>query len=72
MAEEGISLESIVQRRPRTALPGLDARTDNGAPLPVVMITHETSEASIRAALQAIEKEGNVKEPPQMIRIENL
>jgi len=72
MAEENISLESIVQRRPSTALPGLHARPDDGAPLPVVMITHNTSEASIRAALQAIEKEGNVEEPPQMIRIEKM
>ena len=72
MADEGISLESIVQRRPRAALPGLDARTDDGAPLPVVMITHNTSEASIRSALQTIKKEGNVEEPPQMIRIEKM
>jgi len=72
MAEQDISLESIVQRRPRSALPGLDARTEDGSPLPVVMITHETTEAAIRAALQMIEKEGNVNEPPQMIRIENM
>ncbi len=72
MAEQGISLESIVQHRSRTALRGLDARTNDGSPLPVIMITHETTEAAIRAALQAIEKEGNVKEPPQMIRIEKM
>lgn len=72
MAEHGISLESIVQRRPAAALPGLDARGDDGAPLPVVMITHETTEAAIRAALKAIEDEGNVQERPRMIRIEKL
>lgn len=72
MAEQGISLESIVQRRPKTALPGLDAKIDDGGPLPVVMITHKTDEASIRAALQVIEKDGNVKEKPQMIRIEKM
>ncbi len=72
MADEGISLESIVQRRPSAALPGLDATPDDGAPLPVVMITHNTSEASIRSALQIIEKEGNVEEPPQMLRIEKM
>ncbi|MFQ5625769.1 MAG: ACT domain-containing protein, partial [Methyloligellaceae bacterium] len=72
MAEQEISLESIVQRRPRSALPGLDARADDGSPLPVVMITHETTEAAIRAALQTVEKEGNVNEPPQMIRIEKM
>ena len=72
MAEQGISLESIVQRRPRSALPGLDAKIDDGGPLPVVMITHKTDEASIRSALQVIEKDGNVKEKPQMIRIEKM
>lgn len=72
MAEHGISLESIVQRRPVAALPGLDARGGDGAPLPVVMITHETTEAAIRAALKAIEEEGNVQERPRMIRIEKL
>lgn len=72
MAEQGISLESIVQRRPRSALPGLDAKIDDGEPLPVVMITHQTNEAAIRAALQVIEQEGNVKETPQMIRIEKM
>lgn len=72
MAEQEISLESIVQRRPRTALPGLNAKQENGAPLPVVMITHKTTEAAIRAALKTIEKDGNVEEPPQMIRIEKM
>ncbi len=72
MAEHGISLESIVQRRPAAALPGLDARGGDGGPLPVVMITHETTEAAIRAALKAIEDEGNVQDRPRMIRIEKL
>jgi homoserine dehydrogenase len=72
MAEQNISLESIVQRRPRSALPGLDAKKNDGAPLPVVMITHRTTEAAIRAALQVIEQDGNVEERPQMIRIEKM
>ena len=72
MADEGISLESIVQRRPPSALPGIDAQLDDGTPLPVVMITHKTTEAAIRAALEKIEQEGNVNEKPQMIRIEKL
>ncbi len=72
MAEQEISLESIVQRRPRSALPGIDAQLDDGSPLPVVMITHKTTEAAIRAALEKIEDEGNVNETPQMIRIEKL
>jgi homoserine dehydrogenase len=71
MAEQGISLESIVQRRSSAELPGF-RRQDAGAPTGVVMITHQTSEAAIRKALLAIEQDGNVDEKPQMIRIEKL
>jgi len=72
MGERGVSLESIVQRRPRWALPGIDAKPKPGAPTAVVLITHETTEEAIRAALSAIHGDGNVSEPPQMIRIEPL
>ncbi len=72
MAEEGISLESIVQRRPKSALPGIDAQVEQGTPTTVVMITHETCESSIRKALDAIEADGKVDTKPQMIRIETL
>jgi homoserine dehydrogenase len=72
MAEQDISLKSIVQHHPRTALPGLVEINGDGAPQPIVMITHDTTEAAIRAALQTIEKEGNVDEPPQMMRIEKM
>ena len=72
MAEHEVSLESIVQRRLRGAQPGIDARPTPGAPTSVVLITHETTEASIRAALDAIHKDGEVSEKPQMIRIEPL
>jgi len=72
MGERGVSLESIVQRRPRWALPGIDAKPKAGAPTAVILITHETTEEAIRAALSAIHADGNVSEPPQMIRIEPL
>jgi homoserine dehydrogenase len=72
MGERGVSLESIVQRRPRGARPGIDARPKLGAPTSVILITHETTEAAIRDALEAIEKDGQVSEKPQMIRIEPL
>jgi len=72
MGERGVSLESIVQRRPRWALPGIDAKPKPGAPTAVILITHETTEEAIRAALSAIHADGNVSEPPQMIRIEPL
>src|SRR5215475_1929854 len=71
MAEQGISLESIVQRRPRAELPGLN-RQEAGSPATVVMITHQTTEAAIRKALAAIERDGHVDAKPQMIRIEKL
>jgi len=72
MGEQEVSLESIVQRRPRGARPGIDARLAPGLPTPVILITHETTEAAIRAALDAIHKDGEVSEKPQMIRIEPL
>ena len=72
MGEQNVSLESIVQRRPKAALPGIDARGAPGAPISLILITHETTEQAIRQALTAIEKDGKVSEPPQMIRIEKL
>ena len=72
MGERGVSLESIVQRRPRGAQPGIDARPKLGAPTTVILITHETTEEAIRDALEAIYTDGQVSEKPQMIRIEPL
>jgi homoserine dehydrogenase len=71
MAEQGISIESIVQRRKRAELPG-SKRRDAGSPAAVVMITYETTEAAIRKALAAIERDRHVDAKPQMIRIEKL
>lgn len=72
MAEAGISLESIVQKRGAQSLPGSGRPSVPEKPTPVVMITHETTEAAIRQALAAIEADGHVDEKPQMIRIEKL
>jgi homoserine dehydrogenase len=72
MGDREVSLESIVQRRPRSALPGIAARVPAGTPAPVILITHETTEKAIRGALEAIEADGKVAERPQMIRIESL
>jgi homoserine dehydrogenase len=72
MGERSVSLESIVQRRPKGAQIGINARLEPGAPTPVILITHETTEESIRGALEAIQSDGNVSEAPQMIRIEPL
>ncbi len=62
MAHEDVSLESIVQRR-------VDANAGQDA-AQVIMITHETTEAAIRAALAGIEADGHIVGAPQMIRIE--
>ena len=72
LGEREISLESIVQRRPRGSQIGIGAKLKPGAPTPVILITHETTEEAIRGALTAIHRDGNVAEKPQMIRIEPL
>jgi homoserine dehydrogenase len=59
MAEHNISLESIIQK---------------GAPrqpsVPVILITHATTEHLIRAAVAAIAEQGVLDGPPQVIRME--
>jgi homoserine dehydrogenase len=55
----GISLESMLQRGRRP-----------GEAVPVVLVTHETEEASMQAALKKIEALDSVVERPAMIRIE--
>ncbi len=71
MATDGISLESIVQRRraPRSATP---EHPTPEAPAPVILITYETTETAIRRALDGILADGHIVGEPQMIRIEPL
>jgi homoserine dehydrogenase len=70
MADQGVSLESIVQRRPRT----VQHERHDAAPGPaqLILITHETTEKAIRDALDAIIAGGKLAGRPQMIRIEKL
>lgn len=73
MADQGVSLESIVQRRPRVSAAGVHERHDGtGGPAQLILITHETTETAIRDALDSIIKDGKITQPPQMIRIEKL
>ncbi|MFG1419086.1 homoserine dehydrogenase [Xanthobacter sp. V0B-10] len=65
MADEGISLESIVQRRPD----GAQGERAQGTAR-VILITYATSEAAVRRAIAAIEADGVVSSLPQVIRIE--
>jgi len=66
MAENGISLESIVQRN-AAGLRGKPAAPD---PVPVVLITYATYEKTIRQALDSVVADGYLAEKPQLIRIE--
>jgi homoserine dehydrogenase len=70
MADQTISLESIVQRRrDRRPHGGDDPRSVNN-PAPVVLVTYATSEDAVRRALADIERDGVLAEKPQVIRIE--
>lgn len=68
MAENDISLESILQRRTKAA--DADPTGRSGAPVPVVLITYATSESAIRAAVDTIARDGLIAEEPRVIRIE--
>ena len=72
MGDEGVSLESVVQRREFKALPGSGKPTAPGAPATVIMVTHETTEDAIRKAVASIDRDEMVTERPQVIRIEKL
>jgi homoserine dehydrogenase len=61
LAEERISLESMIQR----------GRSDRGE-VPVVLTTHETEEARMQRALSRIAKLKAVAEEPCLIRIESF
>lgn len=71
MAEQGISLESIVQRRsvPRAPAPEHPTPVEERS---VILITYATTEAAIKEALAAISADGHITHEPQMIRIEQL
>lgn len=63
MAENDISLESIVQR------PLMDSDVSDGIKT-VILVTHETTESAVKKALEAILKDDHLVSKPQMIRIE--
>jgi homoserine dehydrogenase len=72
MAEHDVSLESIVQRRPRKVDPAAAPKTAASNTMQLVLITHDTVEESIRRALKLIEQDGKIAGRAQMIRIEKL
>ena len=63
MGERKISLEAIMQKRVPKDAP-------SSPYVPVVLITHATTEASIREALDLTVADGVVRPTPQVIRIE--
>jgi homoserine dehydrogenase len=69
MADESISLESIMQRHfgPKP-LGGEDPSA--ARPVPVILITYATTEDAVRRALAKVEAERVIEGKPQLIRIE--
>lgn len=61
LRDHDVSIEALIQR----------ARNP-GEPVPIVLTTHETSEANMTGALGPIGTLESVIEPPRMIRIESL
>ncbi|MBF0583194.1 MAG: homoserine dehydrogenase [Magnetococcales bacterium] len=59
LARQQISIDAIHQK----------GRSDVAA-VPLIMVTHETTEGQVRAALAAMEQLEAVREPPRFIRIE--
>jgi homoserine dehydrogenase len=59
LRDADVSFESVLQRS-----------REPGGVVPVVLTTHETSEASMQRAMAAIDGIDAVREPPHMIRIE--
>jgi homoserine dehydrogenase len=59
LRDHGVSLESMLQRG-----------RSPGEAVPIVLVTHDTGEAAMRAALAQIENLDAVLEKPAMIRIE--
>lgn len=69
MAEQNISLESIMQHR-RGRPHGGERAESAEDPAPVVLITYATNEDAVRRAIDAIDLDGVIASPPQVIRIE--
>jgi homoserine dehydrogenase len=65
LAEQEISLESIVQRHHGRA--DSDAKTGS---VPVILITYATTEDAVRKALAAVGRDRVISGMPQVIRIE--
>jgi homoserine dehydrogenase len=70
LAEQNISLESIVQRHRGARPHGGDDPKRAGGPVPVILITYATTEDAVRKALAAVGRDKVISGKPQVIRIE--
>jgi homoserine dehydrogenase len=68
LAQQNISLESIVQRHDGAITAARPARS--AQPVPVIMITYATNEDAVRKALVAVRRDRVISGRPQVIRIE--
>jgi homoserine dehydrogenase len=66
LAQQEISLESIVQRHAK----GTPESEVKGGSVPVILITYATSEDAVRKALAAVGRDKVISGRPQVIRIE--
>jgi homoserine dehydrogenase len=69
LAQQKISLESIVQRHPAGSAGAAQPGRSNEA-VPVIMTTYATSEDAVHKALAAVRRDRVVSGKPQVIRIE--
>ncbi|ABD88364.1 homoserine dehydrogenase [Rhodopseudomonas palustris] len=69
LAEQGISIESIVQRHPNGNRDAAGA-AKKSSPVPVILITYATTEDAVRRALAAVQRDKVISGRPQVIRIE--
>lgn len=69
LAEQKISLESIVQRHPNGTMEPVGSNKKS-SPVPVILITYATTEDAMRRALQAVQSDKVISGKPQVIRIE--
>jgi homoserine dehydrogenase len=68
LADEKISIESIVQR-PSDGI-AIGSSKGKGTPVPVILITYATHEDAVYRALQAVQRDKVISGRPQVIRIE--
>jgi homoserine dehydrogenase len=66
LAEQEISLESIVQRHDQASA----AKGKKAGSVPVILVTYATSEDAVRKALAAVGRDKVISGRPQVIRIE--